>query len=243
MTLLFLFYLAIIGVLFICAIALLGSMRAEAPFVPTGRRDMHRILEAARIVPGETMYDLGSGDGRFVRAASRLGARAVGFEQSRILVWWSRAVAWGAQCACRQCGRQYKGPLPSLRNLGTKEINCAEDCRRSQNCLATSPSGTSRLVEERSCGSPRAGYPVAHAIAHGSVAFIRGNYLKENLGEADVIFCYLLPKAMTHLKEKFETELKPGTRIFSRAFKIPGWTPRQRLQFSKHSPPVYVYVR
>jgi len=52
-----------------------------------------------------------------------------------------------------------------------------------------------------------------------------------------------MPKAMEHLKEKFETELKPGTRIFSRAFKIPGWTPQARLQFSRRAPPVYVYVK
>lgn len=217
MLLLLIFYFVIIAALAACAIALLGSLRAEAPFVPTGKRDMRLMLAAAKIMPGEIVYDLGSGDGRFVRAAARQGARAVGFEQSRILVWWSRM--WGGATTIRQRWiRSYKGPLPSLCNLGAKEINCTEDCRRSQCCSPAPPDG-------------------------GRASFIRGDYLKENLSGADVIFCYLMPKAMEHLKEKFEGELKPGTRIFSRAFKIPDWTPRERLQFSKHSPPVYVYIR
>jgi len=40
-----------------------------------------RMLDVARVGPGDTVYDLGSGDGRIVvAAAQRFGARAVGFE-------------------------------------------------------------------------------------------------------------------------------------------------------------------
>ena len=71
--------------------------------------------------------------------------------------------------------------------------------------------------------------------------FIRGNFFTRDLSRADIIFCYLMPSAMAKLKEKFERELKPGARVVSRAFKIPGWTPIERLQFGKRGMPIYVY--
>ncbi len=46
-----------------------------------------RMLELANLKPGETVFDLGSGDGRVViLAASRFGAKAVGVELSENLV-------------------------------------------------------------------------------------------------------------------------------------------------------------
>ena len=52
-----------------------------APFVPTPQEVVDRMLELARVGPGDLLYDLGSGDGRIViTAAKRYGARAVGFE-------------------------------------------------------------------------------------------------------------------------------------------------------------------
>ncbi len=79
--------------------------------------------------------------------------------------------------------------------------------------------------------------------ATGQAIFVSGNYLKADLSKADTIFCYLLPKAMVGLKEKFERELKPGTRVVSRAFKIHDWTPVERFQFAPRTMPVYVYTR
>jgi predicted RNA methylase len=54
-----------------------------APFVPTPENVVVAMLEAARVKPGEVVYDLGCGDGRvLVIAAQRFGARAVGVEIS-----------------------------------------------------------------------------------------------------------------------------------------------------------------
>lgn len=53
-----------------------------APFVPTPRRLVRRMLALANIKPGETVYDLGCGDGRLVFAAAKLGANAIGYEFS-----------------------------------------------------------------------------------------------------------------------------------------------------------------
>lgn len=54
-----------------------------APYVGTPARVMDRMLTLANIKPGETVYDLGCGDGRIVIAAAlRYKAKAVGVEIS-----------------------------------------------------------------------------------------------------------------------------------------------------------------
>ena len=54
-----------------------------APYIPSPQVVVDRMLELARIKPGETVYDLGSGDGRIlVTAAQKFKARAVGIELS-----------------------------------------------------------------------------------------------------------------------------------------------------------------
>lgn len=72
------------------ALALLPAMAQDsrytnrlAPYVGTPVHVMDRMLELANIKPGETVYDLGCGDGRIVIAAAlRYKAKAVGVEIS-----------------------------------------------------------------------------------------------------------------------------------------------------------------
>jgi len=52
------------------------------------------------------------------------------------------------------------------------------------------------------------------------VKFTHGNYLKVELAEYDVIFCYLFPKNMRELEKKFKKELRPGTRIITNTFHL-----------------------
>jgi hypothetical protein len=53
----------------------------DVVFVPTPHRVVDEMLEVARVGPGDVLYDLGSGDGRIVIAASRrFGIRAVGID-------------------------------------------------------------------------------------------------------------------------------------------------------------------
>jgi len=53
-------------------------------FVPTPMRVVRRMLELAEIQPGETVYDLGCGDGRIlISAARKYGAFGVGIEIDR----------------------------------------------------------------------------------------------------------------------------------------------------------------
>jgi SAM-dependent methyltransferase len=58
-----------------------------APFVPTPEPVVEKMLKLADLKPGETLYDLGSGDGRVLFiAAQKFGAKAVGVEISQKLV-------------------------------------------------------------------------------------------------------------------------------------------------------------
>ena len=74
------------------ALALAGSSQAQdfadnlAPYIPSPQLVVDRMLDAARLKPGEMVYDLGAGDGRVViTAAQKYKANAVGVEISDIL--------------------------------------------------------------------------------------------------------------------------------------------------------------
>src|SRR5688572_21527397 len=60
------------------------------PFVPTPQEVVDKMIELAKAKKGDTVYDLGSGDGRIVITAAKKEARAVGFEIDGDLVKESR---------------------------------------------------------------------------------------------------------------------------------------------------------
>jgi SAM-dependent methyltransferase len=130
-----------------------------APWAPTSRRTVHKMLTLARVRPGDVVYDLGSGDGRIlIMAARRFGARAVGIEIDPLFYLWTRLV---------------------IAVLGLRR----------------------------------------------QVRVIRGDLFDQDLSQADVITCYLLPRTNERLVGKLERELCPGTRVVSRRFSLPGWSP------------------
>jgi ubiquinone/menaquinone biosynthesis C-methylase UbiE len=58
-----------------------GVAENLAPYIPTPQILVERMLEAGHVKAGDTVYDLGSGDGRIViTAAQKFGAKAVGVE-------------------------------------------------------------------------------------------------------------------------------------------------------------------
>lgn len=58
-----------------------GAAENLAPYIPTPQAIVEKMLEAGHVMPGDTVYDLGSGDGRVViTAAQKFGAKAVGVE-------------------------------------------------------------------------------------------------------------------------------------------------------------------
>jgi ubiquinone/menaquinone biosynthesis C-methylase UbiE len=60
-----------------------GNPDVLAPDFPSPQEVIEKMLEAAHLKPGETLYDLGSGEGRIViTAARKFKAKAVGIEIS-----------------------------------------------------------------------------------------------------------------------------------------------------------------
>jgi len=59
----------------------------------------------------------------------------------------------------------------------------------------------------------------------GKVKVIQGNFFDVSIADADVVTLYLTSSANERLRPKLEAELKPGARIISHDFKIPGWKP------------------
>lgn len=131
------------------------------PFVASSTKSMLKMFELAEIGPNDDVVDLGSGDGRFVLAASRLSKSATGIEHNPYLTLYSRFMA----------------------------------------VIST----------------------------NGVVKFKQKSYFKEDLSKYDVVFCYLFPGHMEKLREKFEKELKPGSRIVTNTFTIKGWKPAKSM--------------
>ena len=65
-----------------------------APFLPLLKRDVESVLDLGKVAEGTRVLDLGSGDGRLLRAAARRGAQAVGYEINPVLWLWSRLRCW-----------------------------------------------------------------------------------------------------------------------------------------------------
>ena len=65
-----------------------------APYLPILRRDSQRLLKLAELKPGQTLIDLGSGDGRLLREAAAQGIRCIGYEINPYLVIISRIICW-----------------------------------------------------------------------------------------------------------------------------------------------------
>jgi SAM-dependent methyltransferase len=165
-------YLTIFLIVIAVALAFVAWSQAfGAPWLPTPHKTIRKMLELARLKPGEMLYDLGCGDGRIViDAAKDFGALATGIEIDPIRYFWAR--------------------LSILRF----KLQC-------------------------------------------SAKVIYGNFFNSDLSRADVVTLYLLQDTNIRLMEKLADELKPGARIVTNTFTIPGW-PAIRLD---EQAKIYVY--
>jgi cyclopropane fatty-acyl-phospholipid synthase-like methyltransferase len=145
---------------------LYGQQRAKhytnslAPYVVSPQQIVDRMLELADLKPGETLYDLGSGDGRvLISAVQRYHAKAVGIEISEALV---------------------KSTTERIQKLGLDN-----DAR-----------------------------------------VIQGDLLQVDLSPADVVTIYLATDSNEILRPNLEKYLKPGARVVSHDYVVPGWKPK-----------------
>jgi predicted RNA methylase len=117
---------------------------------------VRRMLAMAEVGPGDTVYDLGCGDGRMIVTAVRhYGSRAVGIEIDPLRYLWCQAM---------------------ITVLGLRD----------------------------------------------RIRIIYGDFFQQDLGDADVVTCYLLPSTNRRLEGKLKRELRPGTRVISNDFTFPG---------------------
>lgn len=64
------------------------------PYLPTRRRYTKEALDLLDLKPGQTLLELGSGDGRVALAAAKRGLIVVGIELNPLLVIISRLLLW-----------------------------------------------------------------------------------------------------------------------------------------------------
>jgi cyclopropane fatty-acyl-phospholipid synthase-like methyltransferase len=128
-----------------------------SPYVASPTRVVDRMLEMASIKPGETVYDLGCGDGRIlITAVERYKARAVGVEISP------------------------------------------------------------KLVAKANSAIDRAGIASQARV-------MQGDLLAVDLTGADVVTLYLATQLNARLRPRLEKYLKPGARVVSHDYAVPGW--------------------
>jgi len=80
----------LLGVLLVVLLAFGGVLLRGAPYVPTLDRQARAALELLNLKPGQTLLELGSGDGKVLVLAARAGLTVVGVELNPFLV----AVSW-----------------------------------------------------------------------------------------------------------------------------------------------------
>lgn len=84
-----LFALAFIVVLLFSFVVAFG-----APFLPTLSKRVDDAVELLELKKGDTLLELGSGDGRLLKAVAKNGVYAVGYELNPILVLYSKIYTW-----------------------------------------------------------------------------------------------------------------------------------------------------
>ena len=136
----------------------------DVAYVPTPKDIVRRMLQLASLRRGETLFDLGAGDGRIIIEAVRdYGARAVGVE--------------------------------------------------------IDPERISRVRERLNSTGTQA-------------ELLEADLFEVDLSSADVITIYLSVSANTRLAPKLKAELKPGTRVVSLDYVLPGWVPDREVEIN-----------
>lgn len=65
------------------------------------------------------------------------------------------------------------------------------------------------------------------SIGKKNVTIKYEDFWKKDYKDADVIFCFLLKDLMVDFQEKIWSQLKPGARVVSHAFRMPGVKPEK----------------
>jgi SAM-dependent methyltransferase len=103
-------------ILAFCVVVVLGG----PPYVPTFRKQIDTALDLLDLQEGETLLELGSGDGRVLLAAARRGLKVVGIELNPLLVLVSLLITWRYRKQVRVIWGNYWGkPWPRADGIFT----------------------------------------------------------------------------------------------------------------------------
>lgn len=80
------FFIALVIVILCFGFVLLFG----APYLPTMQKQIDVAFKLVSLKPGQTMLELGSGDGRVAIAAAKRGANVIAYELNPLLVIYSR---------------------------------------------------------------------------------------------------------------------------------------------------------
>ncbi|MDI6688149.1 MAG: class I SAM-dependent methyltransferase [Desulfobacterales bacterium] len=76
-------------------LSLMSFIISGAPFIATSKNLTRKIVALAKIQPGERVYDLGCGDGRFLIEANKIyAAKAVGIDISPLVCGLAKITVW-----------------------------------------------------------------------------------------------------------------------------------------------------
>ena len=100
-------------------IVLIGmSVFFGAPYVPSHKKDIKQVFDdLTPIGPGDTVLDLGSGDGVVLREVSRRGAQAIGYEIHPLFVGIAKALSWGDKNVSVKWANTWTAPFPKKVTL------------------------------------------------------------------------------------------------------------------------------
>ena len=138
--------------------------------VSSTKEKIKKIVDLSGAKAGQTVIDLGSGNGELLIALANTGATVIGYEINPLLVT-------------------------------TAKKNIKE------------------------------------AGIHGRATVFCGNLWNQNLKNFDVVVAYPMKHMMKKLEEKFEKELKTGTKVVLNYFALPTWKPE------KVEDNVYLYIK
>ena len=170
-------FLIVFFLLVLLVWSVLVNVWAGVPYIASPMSVTKAMVDLAQPKAGETVFDLGAGDGRLLRLTKQTSPQsiAIGYECTPTVFAWGKVCSW---------------------------------------------------------------------LSRPKIDFRFGNLFRQNLTKADVIFVYLFPNVMKRLIPKFERELRPGTRIVSHAFSLPGRNPTKivKVQTRRMEKTVRLYI-
>lgn len=147
--------------------------------------------------------------------------------------------------------------VPTPRNIIRKALEISSLKPGEKFYDIGSGDGRALIIAARDFGAAATGFELAFPLYVYSIIIIYfcgyfkkaqvlwKNFLKEDISDADVVFCWLTPKAYPKLKEKFEKELKYGARIVTFSSPLLFWEPDKILSIESGSrkSSIFLYIK